>query len=303
MIKGITDSIRPRLPLIGTFWKGLPKIDGKINPEKIDYFRFEAANPNDKALIEAIRLEIGEKPKQIEFALPFPSKNLCWETFRQKFSASEGCIHLCDGQNAFMELGEDAEYHFWDFGEGPPCRFSNLDRGDRCTPMGFLYGFLDLPAFPGLIRFAISSISDIRAIESVLLGLESGGFRIAGIPARIAKVPRDRGFPSQDKDGKPIRRRTLKYPIDLQILRYEKIESQIRRSLPEGEESQIKKEEIFISQEEFQQLKDIALMRQINLSKILAEDFGIQQGRLLKKKDLKQIQDRILLGGGDHHEG
>ena len=72
-IRGLTDreSVRPRLTPIGQIRKGIKDENGKMHD--LDYFRFVAKGPAQKAVQTAFETAYGKEPRLIRVVTPYPT--------------------------------------------------------------------------------------------------------------------------------------------------------------------------------------------------------------------------------------
>jgi len=188
-IIGFTDK-RAQFPEIGTLRKGAPKTDPSKPGADLDYFRFDT---DDEAAHEKFIKAFGDKPRQIEIKLPYPTVDENFEAWREEYVAS-GLKHRCDGKNCVRWLKPDGTYS-----EEP------IKCPGRCKQTGRLKVII-----PALERFACvmvntTSIWDIITIHQNLSALEMLCGTLRGIPMILCRREREISTPAGN--GKRARRK------------------------------------------------------------------------------------------------
>lgn len=182
--------------------KGGAKTDNKKPGPDLDYFRFVSA---DRNAADAFRDAFGEKPREIDFVVPFPTLEENFEAWREAYVAS-GLSHRCDGVTCVAWRDERGKMQFTPKPCPTPTDEQRKDGGcKQVCRMKIL--------IPALKRFAYitvtsTSIYDIIALHQQLLGIQlANDGNLRGVPLVLRRVQREISTPS--KEGRARRKKWL----------------------------------------------------------------------------------------------
>lgn len=200
-IQGLTSG-KPTFVELGTIRKGGAKTDANKPGPDLDYFRFVTA---DQEAAKAFKEVFADKPRAIEFVLPFERLEENYEAWREAYVAS-GLAHRCDGVTCVQWRDDKGKMQF----DKKPCPTpSEAERkAGGCKQVGRLKIVI-----PALKRFAYitvvtTSIYDIMTMYQNLLAVElvnqgEGGLR--GVPLVLRRREKEISTPAAD--GKRARRK------------------------------------------------------------------------------------------------
>ncbi len=212
-IKGITDRVEGKLPVLGYLFPGEGERDecGRMQGGKsLPYFRLALTNAADQELLRDFVRCYGEKPSVVSGVLPYPTLSRNLEAFRIDKRPGVGFLHKCDGE--FCEMWVD----------GKTQEFRSVERGDApvpcpggCRPVAFLSLFFPELRRWGVFVFRTYSETTIRHFVEVLTPFAAD---LLGLSCRLVKVPMRMGFRVLDRaSGRMVRRTRELYQARLFI--------------------------------------------------------------------------------------
>lgn len=200
-IQGLTTRAASFVEL-GIIRKGGAKTEANKPGLDLDYFRFVTA---DQEAAAAFKEALTDKPRAIEFVLPFESLEENFEAWREAYVAS-GLAHRCDGVTCVAWRDTNGKIQMSE----KPCPTPTDDqrKNGGCKQVARLKIII-----PALKRFAYitvttTSIYDIMTMYQNLLAVQlanadEGGLR--GVPLILRR--REKEISTPDKDGKRARRK------------------------------------------------------------------------------------------------
>jgi hypothetical protein len=189
-IQGLTTKAASFVEL-GTIRKGGAKTDPKRPGPDLDYFRFVTA---DREAADAFKEAFTDKPRSIEFVLPFESLEENYEAWREAYVAS-GLAHRCDGVTCVQWRDDKGKMQF---GEKPCPTPSEAERkAGGCKQVGRLKIII-----PALKRFAYitvttTSIYDIMTMYQNLLAIQMVSGTLRGVPMILRRTEKEISTPAE----------------------------------------------------------------------------------------------------------
>lgn len=189
-IQGLTTKAASFVEL-GTIRKGGAKTDPKRPGPDLDYFRFVTA---DQEAADAFKEAFTDKPRSIEFVLPFESLEENYEAWREAYVAS-GLAHRCDGVTCVQWRDDKGKMQF---GEKPCPTPSEAERkAGGCKQVGRLKIII-----PALKRFAYitvttTSIYDIMTMYQNLLAIQMVSGTLRGVPMILRRTEKEISTPAE----------------------------------------------------------------------------------------------------------
>lgn len=189
-IQGLTTKAASFVEL-GTIRKGGAKTDPKRPGPDLDYFRFVTA---DREAADAFKEAFTDKPRSIEFVLPFESLEENYEAWREAYVAS-GLAHRCDGVTCVQWRDDKGKMQF---GEKPCPTPSEAERkAGGCKQVGRLKVII-----PALKRFAYitvttTSIYDIMTMYQNLLAIQMVSGTLRGVPMILRRTEKEISTPAE----------------------------------------------------------------------------------------------------------
>lgn len=216
-IQGLTTQAASFVEL-GVIRKGGAKTDEKKPGPDLDYFRFVTADQGAVAAfkkaeyspqlkVELDRDAYGDKPKAIEFVLPFDTLEENFEAWREQYVAS-GLGHRCDGVNCISWRDERGKMNVRTAptDEKPcPTPTDEQRKAGGCKQVARLKIII-----PALKRFAYitvttTSIYDIMTMYRNLLAIQMVSGTLRGVPMILRRTEKEISTPAGD--GKRARRK------------------------------------------------------------------------------------------------
>lgn len=189
-IQGLTTKAASFVEL-GTIRKGGAKTDPKRPGPDLDYFRFVTA---DHEAADAFKKAFTDKPRSIEFVLPFESLEENYEAWREAYVAS-GLAHRCDGVTCVQWRDDKGKMQF---SEKPCPTPSEAERkAGGCKQVGRLKIII-----PALKRFAYitvttTSIYDIMTMYQNLLAIQMVSGTLRGVPMILRRTEKEISTPAE----------------------------------------------------------------------------------------------------------
>ncbi len=185
---------------LGVIRKGGAKTDPSKPGPDLDYLRLVTA---DREAAEAFKKIFGDKPRAIDFVVPFQTLEENFEAWREEYRAS-GLQHRCDGETCVQWRDEKGKMQF----TPKPCPTPTDEQRKKggCKQVCRMKIII-----PALKRFAYitvtsTSIYDIISLHGQLLGVQlANDGNLRGVPLTLRRTEREISTP--DKDGKRARRK------------------------------------------------------------------------------------------------
>jgi len=196
-IKGLTDR-GAAFPEIGRVRKGAKKTKNAPGSD-LDYFRVEF-DEQETRTADAFKAVYGDKPDEINILLPFNGVDENFEAWREAYVRG-GLIHRCDGEQVIYEVNQST-------GEKVVVNaqpFKACNRSSNCKPVGRLKVLVPELQRLAYLTVLTGSVHDIMNISQQLEALLQMRGKLAGIPLKLRRRPREISTPSGE-NGKRARR-------------------------------------------------------------------------------------------------